>query len=107
MFNYEDVADRLWNLPQKGIEEFNRESHYIDDIIQKSHIEKERLNNLSNVSTVFDGGAGAGRFSIFLAKRGIKVTHFDISDSMIEVAKEYAESEGVYDKIQFVKGRLG
>jgi 2-polyprenyl-3-methyl-5-hydroxy-6-metoxy-1,4-benzoquinol methylase len=107
MFDYEDIADRFWNLPQKGTEEKNREEFFIDDIIQKAHIEKEILNNLEGVSTVFDGGAGSGRFSIFLAKRGIKVTHFDISDSMIETARETAKSEGVLDKIEFVKGRLG
>lgn len=25
MFDYEDIADRFWNLPQKGLEEKNRE----------------------------------------------------------------------------------
>ena len=107
MFNYEDIADRFWNLPQKGMEEYNRESNFMDDIIQKTHIEKELLNNLNGVSTVFDGGAGYGRFSVFLAKKGITVTHFDISDSMLNVAKEYAKREGVFEKINFVKGRLG
>ena len=107
MFDNEDIADRFWNLPQKGMEEKNREEHFIDDIIQKAHIENEILINLEGVSTVFDGGAGSGRFSIFLAKRGIKVTHFDISESMIETARETAKSEGVLDKIHFVKGRLG
>lgn len=107
MFNYEDIADRFWNLPQKGKEEITRECHYIDDIIQKAHIEKEILNNLQGVSAVFDGGAGSGRFSVLLAKQGIKVTHFDISESMIEVAKDYAKAEGVYENISFVKGRLG
>lgn len=107
MFNYEDIAERFWNLPQKGLEEYNRENNFIDDIILKSHTEKEILNNLSGVSTVFDGGAGAGRFSVLLAKKGISVTHFDISDSQISMAKEYAKREGVIEKIQFVKGRLG
>ena len=107
MFNYEDIAERFWNLPQKGLEEYNRESNFIDDIILKSHTEREILNNLSGVKTVFDGGAGAGRFSVLLAKMGISVTHFDISDSQINMAKEYAKREGVFDKIQFIKGRLG
>lgn len=107
MFNYEDIAERFWNLPQKGVEEYNRESNFIDDIILKYHIEKEILKNLSGVSKVFDGGAGAGRFSVLLAKRGIKVTHFDISDSQISVAKEYAKREGVFNNIEFIKGRLG
>jgi 2-polyprenyl-3-methyl-5-hydroxy-6-metoxy-1,4-benzoquinol methylase len=106
MFNYEDIAERFWNLPQKGIEEKNREKNFIDDIILKSHTEKELENQLTGVSSVFDAGAGAGRFSVFLAKKGISVVHFDISESMIQVARDHAKQEGVYEKIQFVKGRL-
>jgi ubiquinone/menaquinone biosynthesis C-methylase UbiE len=100
------ISERLWNLPDKGELESHREETFIDDIIQKSHIEKELLNNLNGIDTVFDGGAGCGRFSILLAKHGCKVTHFDISQPMIDKAKELAEKAGVLDKIIFVKGAL-
>ncbi|WP_300914175.1 class I SAM-dependent methyltransferase, partial [uncultured Acetatifactor sp.] len=79
---------------------------FIDDIIQKSHIEKELLSHLDGIRTVFDGGAGCGRFSILLAKHGCEVTHFDISQPMIDKARELAEKEGVLDRITFVKGAL-
>lgn len=100
------ISERLWNMPDKGELESHREETFIDDIIQKSHIEKELLSNLDGIKTVFDGGAGCGRFSILLAKHGREVTHFDISQSMIDKAKELAEKEGVLDKITFVKGAL-
>ena len=100
------ISERLWNLPDKGELESRREETYIDDIIQKSHIEKELLSHLDGIKTVFDGGAGCGRFSILLAKQGCKVTHFDISQSMIDKAKELAQEAGVLDKITFVKGAL-
>ncbi len=100
------ISERLWNLPDKGELESRREETFIDDIIQKSHIEKELLSNLDGVKTVFDGGAGCGRFSILLARHGCEVTHFDISQPMIDKAKELAEKEGVLDKITFVKGAL-
>ncbi len=100
------IADRLWNQPDKGELESHREESFIDDIVQKSHIERELLANLDGIETVFDGGAGCGRFSILLAKKGCKVTHFDISQSMIDKAKELAKAEGVEDKIIFVKGAL-
>ena len=87
------ISERMWNLPDKGELEVQREQSFIDDIIQKAHIEKELLNNLEGIRTAFDGGAGSGRFSILLAKRGIHVTHFDISQSMIDKAKELAEKE--------------
>ncbi len=100
------ISERLWNMPDKGELESHREETFIDDIIQKSHIEKELLANLDGIKTVFDGGAGCGRFSILLAKQGCEVTHFDISQPMIDKAKELAEREGVIDKITFVKGAL-
>lgn len=100
------ISQRMWNLPDKGELESHREETYIDDMIQKSHIEKKLLENLKGIKTVFDGGAGCGRFSILLAKHGCKVTHFDISQPMIEKAKELAEQAGVIDNITFVKGAL-
>lgn len=82
------ISERLWNLSDKGEQESRREETFIDDIIQKSHIEKELLSHLDGIETVFDGGAGSGRFSILLAKHGCNVTHFDISQPMIDKAKE-------------------
>ena len=100
------ISERMWNQPDKGELEAEREQTFIDDIVQKSHIEKEILSHLDGIETAFDGGAGCGRFSILLAKQGIKVTHFDISESMIDKAKELAEKAGVIDNMTFVKGAL-
>ena len=100
------ISERMWNQPDKGELEAERENTFIDDIVQKAHIEKELLSNLDGIETVFDGGAGCGRFSILLAKQGLKVTHFDISVPMIEKAKEIAAKEGVLDRITFVQGAL-
>ena len=100
------ISERMWNLPDKGELEARREDTFIDDIIQKSHIEKKLLENLEGIETVFDGGAGCGRFSILLAKHGCRVTHFDISQPMIEKAKELAQQAGVLDKITFTRGVL-
>ena len=100
------ISERMWNLRDKGELESRRETTFIDDIVQKSHIEKELLANLDGIETVFDGGAGCGRFSILLAKQGCKVTHFDISQPMIDKAKELAKEAGVSDRITFVKCAL-
>lgn len=100
------ISERLWNMADKGELESQREVTFIDDIIQKSHIEKELLANINGIETVFDGGAGCGRFSVLLAKMGCKVTHFDISQSMLDKAKELAREAGVEKNITFVKGAL-
>ena len=107
MDNYSTkISERMWNQSDKGELEAERENTFIDDIVQKAHIEREILQSLEGIKTAFDGGAGCGRFSILLAKQGIHVTHFDISQPMIDKAKEIAEREGVADKITFVKGAL-
>ncbi|MDE5892575.1 MAG: class I SAM-dependent methyltransferase [Acetatifactor sp.] len=100
------ISERLWNQPDKGELESHREETFIDDIIQKSHIERELLANLEGIQTVFDGGAGCGRFSILLAKKGCRVTHFDISQPMLDKAQELARAAGVEQNITFVKGAL-
>ena len=101
-----EISGRFWNLPQKGEEEAAREQNFIDDIIQKAHIERLLLENLEGVRTAFDGGGGAGRFSLLLAARGVHVTHFDISQPMIEKARRLAEQRGLTQNITFVHGML-
>ena len=100
------ISERQWNLPDKGELESRREATYIDDIVQKDHIQRKLLEHLDGIRTVFDGGAGSGRFSILLAKQGCQVTHFDISQPMIEKAQHLAAKEGVLDRITFVKGAI-
>ena len=100
------ISERLWSLPDKGELESKREQTFIDDIVLKNHIERAILENLDGIETAFDGGAGCGRFSVLLAKKGIKVTHFDISESMINKAKEIAARENVLENITFIKGAL-
>ena len=100
------ISERMWNLPDKGELESEREQTFIDDIVQKAHIERELFSHLDGIQTVFDGGAGCGRFSILLARQGLQVTHFDISQAMIDKARELAEKAGVLDHITFVKGAL-
>ena len=57
------ISERQWNIPDKGELESRREATYIDDIIQKDHIQRKLLEHLDGIQTVFDGGAGSGRFS--------------------------------------------
>lgn len=40
----------MWNLPDKGELESHREETYIDDIIQKSHIERKLLDSLEGLT---------------------------------------------------------
>jgi len=101
-----DISERFWNQSAAADLEVEREQLNIDDVILKAHTEREILASLDGVRTVFDGGAGWGRFSIPLAKRGLAVTHFDISQAMLDKAKEIAAREGVLDNMTFIQGSL-
>lgn len=59
------ISERMWNLPDKGELESHREETYIDDIIQKNHIERKLLDNLEGIDTVFDAAASSSLDSFF------------------------------------------
>jgi SAM-dependent methyltransferase len=69
---------------------------------------RELLRRLDGMTSVLDVGAGPGTFSIPLAKRGLSVTHFDLSDGMIDAARREAAAAGVTGgAIRFVQGHAG
>ena len=103
----EDICERFWNLPSKPGEETRRERFFLDDVIQKAHLEREIASRLDGVRTVLDAGAGTGRFSIPLARQGFQVTHLDISQGMIDTARQLAQDAGVLDRMGFERGRVG
>lgn len=53
------ISERLWNLPDKGELESRREETFMDDIIQKSHLEKELLSHLEGIIRLAGPGAYA------------------------------------------------
>jgi SAM-dependent methyltransferase len=103
----EDICERFWNLPSKPGEEARRERLFLDDVIQKAHLEREIASRLGGVHTVLDAGAGTGRFSIPLARQGFHVTHLDISQGMIDTARQLAQDAGVLHRMRFERGRVG
>jgi 2-polyprenyl-3-methyl-5-hydroxy-6-metoxy-1,4-benzoquinol methylase len=72
----------------------------------KAHCDREIESCLDCVKTALDIGAGTGRFSLRLAARGVQVTHFDISNGMIEEACQLASQAGLIEKMIFQQGRL-
>ncbi len=60
--------------------------------------------NLKKGDEILDIACGAGDHSILFSKRGLKVTGFDISETLIEFAKEKAKREKV--DVQFYRGDM-
>ena len=54
--------------------------------------------------SVLDLGGGPGQFSVAFARRGARVTWFDVSGNYERIAREHARDEGV--EIDFVQGYL-
>lgn len=78
-------------------EELDKDDEYINRQLRWREIKR----NLNGVKTILDIGAATGSFSIPLAKMGYDVTHFDLSDKMIDVAKEKAKG---INNIAFIQG---
>jgi SAM-dependent methyltransferase len=70
---------------------------YRDDIAFYARL-AERLG----ASRVLEVGAGAGRVSVALARRGLEVTGLELSNAMLEAGRAAATLEGV--RVRFVQG---
>ena len=93
---YENFFDewylRYWIQPITQ----ERTSREVDAII--------RFMELTPQSRILDLCCGQGRHSLELARRGYKVTGFDLSDTLLTESKQRAEQEGL--TVDFVKGDM-
>ena len=55
---------------------------------------------------VLDAGGGPGRYSLWLADRGHRVQHLDISAEQVKIAKRKAKDRGLDDQINCRKGDI-
>lgn len=90
--NYEEFWDKVSTV---------EENDYDDEKVNRLLRWKAINENLGGVRTILDIGAATGAFSIPLSKMGYEVTHFDLSQDMIN--KAILKSKDM-DNIKFVKG---
>ena len=76
------------------------ETDYDDEMINRLLRFNALQQHLAGVRTILDVGAATGAFSIPLAKMGFDVTHLDLSDEMINIAKDAAYG---LSNIRFIK----
>ncbi|HSM47513.1 MAG TPA: class I SAM-dependent methyltransferase, partial [Draconibacterium sp.] len=80
-------------------EKYDNESFAQGTIGECDFIEKEL--NFNKVLKIIDIGCGTGRHSIELSKRGYSITGIDLSESLLEKAREKANQNGL--QIDFLK----
>lgn len=79
---YDEKYDEWERLERHKIE-FDITKRYMDEYIIGENLE------------IFDIGGGAGRYSIYLAEKGHRVSLLDLSKRNIEVAKEKSAERGI------------
>jgi ubiquinone/menaquinone biosynthesis C-methylase UbiE len=89
--------EKQWWDAKSPQEELDRADECINRALRWREIER----HLEGVSTILDVGGGTGAFSIPLAGRGFRVTHLDLSSTMLEAARRKAQ--GVRG-IRFLEG---
>jgi tellurite methyltransferase len=61
---------------------------------------------LTSDMRVLDHGAGKGRHAVYLAEKGIEVHALDIADTALEVLREKAKKDKLFEKLKVVKGDI-
>lgn len=79
---YDEKYDE-WDRLERHKIEFDITKRYLDEYIRGDCLE------------IFDIGGGPGRYSMYLAEKGHKVSLLDLSKKNIEVAKEKSEERGI------------
>lgn len=79
---YDEEYDEWERLEHHKIE-FDITKRYLDEYIQGENLE------------IFDIGGGPGRYSLYLAEKGHKVTLLDLSRRNIEVARKKSAERGI------------
>lgn len=81
-----------WNYRSLGFNKMAERNKVTDDSFLGKIIKEK--NVLNKDSTVLDVGCGVGRHLLYFADKSKKVTGIDISDKMLEYAKQNLEKSG-------------
>jgi ubiquinone/menaquinone biosynthesis C-methylase UbiE len=102
MTNSKDYYSKLEVAKNYDKERFSSKAGQMFDIFEKdvviSNLPKKNLN-----IKILDAGAGTGRFTIELAKKGLKVVSSDYSNSMLNVVKLKVEENDLQNNVTLSK----
>lgn len=92
---YDEFGEHEWErLDRNPVArlEFENTTDYLAENLPNS-------DDASGSSRVLDAGGGAGRYALWLARRGYEVTLADLSAEQVRIAREKAEERGLSDRV--------
>jgi len=91
---YDEYGEREW-------ERLDRDFHHrLEWETTVDYLER----GLPDSGRVLDAGGGAGRYAVWLARRGHDVTLLDASRGQVDLAREKASEHGVADRVRVARG---
>lgn len=93
MMNKSEIARTQCERTARGYYTFRMKGGTANDLVEIPAM-KKLIGNVSG-KKVIDCGCGFGTYSIYCAKLGALVTALDISDTMIQIAKQKAAEAAV------------
>lgn len=93
---YDDLGEGEWERLEQSVKttfEFENTTDYLDERLPES-------------GHVLDVGGAAGRYSIWLAERGYRVTLADLSEEQLAIAREKVREHGVEDRVTIERADL-
>jgi ubiquinone/menaquinone biosynthesis C-methylase UbiE len=98
-----DAVENYYDKKSESYESIRRSLVFrVYDAITWKYLEPYVPTNTD--SLVLDAGGGNGRWTIPIAKKGCKVMLVDISEGMLNIAKQRVKAEGLEDMIEIRKG---
>ncbi|WP_410765190.1 class I SAM-dependent methyltransferase [Haloferax sp. DFSO60] len=91
---YDEFAEREWERLERDPVtrlEFENTVAYLDEFLPPS-------------GRVLDAGAGAGRYTVWLAERGFEVEHLDVSAEQVRIARRKVTERGQTDRVTCQQG---
>ena len=98
MDDISDIADYYNNDPER--EHSRLERHQLEYDMTWRYL----TQYLPSQGHILEVGAGTGRYTLELAKRGYRVTVVDLSEKLLEIGRRSISEEGLEKQVQFLLG---
>jgi SAM-dependent methyltransferase len=89
-----------------GYEEWARSEELFVHSVEHENTYPYLEKHLPEQGHVLDAGGAAGRYTVWLAEKGYKVTLVDISQKQLDIAQEKLEERGLLDQVEIKKGDI-